>query len=168
MQPNNLKRAGLFALLISVIIILSWEFHLRHQGNTIYYDDNEAMWAHYRGMVYEPSDESTVFIGSSRMKFSLDIPPGRPLQGIMFIQLSNVGSDPVPYLMDLADDKNFKGNLVVGVTEELFFSDFSPEEVATNKKINYFKKITPTQRFSFQVNHVLESQFVPGSGQIFD
>ena len=71
-----------------------------------------------------------------------------------------MGSDPVPYLVDLADDKNFKGTLVVDVTEGLFFSDFSPQDVATDKKINYFKKITPTQRFSFQVNHILESQLV--------
>ncbi len=140
--------------------MLCWEIHLRHQGNAISYDDNEAMWANKRGMVYEPSDESTVFIGSSRMKFDLDIPTWQTITGNHAIQLSNVGSDPVPYLMDLADDKNFKGNLVIGVTEGLFFSDFSPADVATDKKINYFKKITPTQRFSFLVNHVLESQFV--------
>ncbi len=160
MKTGNIIRAGFLAIILAVLAMASWEIHLRHQGNTIYYDDNEAMWAHYRGMVYEPSDESTVFIGSSRMKFDLDIPTWQAITGNHAIQLSNVGSDPVPYLMDLADDKNFKGNLVVGVTEEIFFSDFSPEDVVKDKKINYFKKITPTQRFSFQVNHILESQFV--------
>jgi hypothetical protein len=160
MQTGNIMRAGFLAIILSLLVIASWEIHLRHQGNAISYDDNEAMWAHYRGMVYEPSDESTVFLGSSRIKFDLDIPTWQNITGNHVIQLANVGSDPVPYLMDLADDKKFKGTLVVDVTEEIFFSDFSPDEVATDKKINYFKKITPTQRFGFQVNHVLESQFV--------
>jgi hypothetical protein len=160
MKTANIIRAAFLAIILSLLVIGSWEIHLRNQGNKIYYDDNEAMWAHYRGMVYEPSDESTVFLGSSRIKFDLDIPTWQNITGNHVIQLANVGSDPVPYLMDLADDKKFKGTLVVDVTEEIFFSDFSPEDVATDKKINYFKKITPTQRFSFQVNHVLESQFV--------
>jgi hypothetical protein len=160
MQTSTIIRAGVLAVILSLLATATWEFYLRHKGNAIYYDDNEAMWAHYRGMVYEPSDESTVFIGSSRVKFDLDIHTWQNITGNHAIQLANVGSDPVPYLMDLADDKKFKGTLVVDVTEELFFSDFSPQDVATDKKINYFKKITPTQRFSFQVNHVLESQFV--------
>ncbi|HSZ34783.1 MAG TPA: hypothetical protein VK772_15810 [Puia sp.] len=160
MQPTNLRRAGLFALLLSFIVILSWEIHLRNQGNEISYDDNEAMWANKRAMVYEPSDKAVVFIGSSRMKFDLDIPTWESITGKHAIQLANVGSDPVPYLMDLADDKNFKGKIICGVTEELFFSDFSPADVANDKKINYFKKITPTQRFSFLVNKFLESHLV--------
>jgi hypothetical protein len=160
MRTNSIIRAGWLAIILSLIVISWWEFHLRNNGNKISYDDNEAMWAHYRGKVYEPSDESTVFLGASRIKFDLDIPTWQNITGNHVIQLANVGSDPVPYLMDLADDINFKGNLVVDVTEEIFFSDFSPEDVKTDKKINYYKKITPTQRFSFQVNRFLESQFV--------
>jgi hypothetical protein len=160
MQTSSIIRAGFLAIILSLLVIASWEIHLRHQGNAISYDDNEALWAHNRGMVYEPADKSTVLLGSSRIKFDLDIPTWQNITRNHAIQLANVGSDPVPYLMDLADDKNFKGTLVVDVTEEIFFSDFSPEDVATDKKINYYKKITPTQKFSFLVNHVLESQFV--------
>ena len=67
---------------------------------------------------------------------------------------------PGQYLTDLANDTNFKGNLVVDVTEGTFFSEFAFYDGSTNKKIAYFHQRTPTQRFSFQVNHVLESQFV--------
>src|SRR5450755_3846156 len=153
-------KAGLLAVCLSLISILWWEFHLRSEGITISYDDNNALWANNRSMVYEPRDQATVFIGSSRIKFDLDIPTWQNITGNHAIQLANVGSDPVPYLVDLSDDKNFKGTLVVDVTEEIFFSDFSPEDVLTDKKIMYYKKITPTQRFSFMVNHVLESKFV--------
>jgi hypothetical protein len=63
-------------------------------------------------------------------------------------------------LEDLANDPKFKGNLSVDVTEGLFFSEFAIYDGSTRKKIAYFKNRTPTQRFSFQVDRVLESQFV--------
>ena len=161
MQQTNFKRAGLLALCLSVIAITSWEFSLRDKNVTPSYDDNEALWANKRAMVYEPKDQSTVFIGSSRIKFDLDIPTWESLTGDHAIQLANVGSSPRPVLADLANDKNFKGRLVVDVTEGLFFfPGLAFYDRTTNKKIAYYHNITPTQRFSFQVNRVLESTFV--------
>ncbi len=160
MLPNNLKRAGLFALLISFIAMLCWETHLRNQGNKISYDDNEALWADKRAMVYEPSDKAAVFVGSSRIKYDLDIPTWVDLTGKHAIQLANVGSNPRLVLKDLASDDNFKGKLIVDVTEDIFFSEQATYDWRTKKKIAYYRDRTPTQRFSFQVDHVLESQFV--------
>jgi hypothetical protein len=160
MQSTNLKRAGLFALFISFITIFSWEMHLRNQGNKVSYDDNEALWADKRAMVYEPKDKTTVFAGSSRIKYDLDISTWEALTGENAIQLANVGSNPRLVLTDLANDENFKGKLIVDVTEGVFFSDQSFYDWRTKKKIAYYKDRTPTQRFSFQVDHVLESQFV--------
>jgi hypothetical protein len=76
------------------------------------------------------------------------------------IQLANVGSDPKPFLEDLANNKSFKRNLVIDVTEGLFFAEYNADDYLKNKRINYYKKITPTQRFGFLVNEALESQFV--------
>ncbi len=124
------------------------------------FDDNEALWADKRAMVYDPADKATVFIGSSRIKYDLDINTWRALTGKDAIQLANVGSSPRAVLTDLANDTNFKGDVVVDVTEGTFFSEFAFYDGSTNKKIAYYHNRTPTQRFSFQVNHVLESQFV--------
>src|SRR5579862_3275911 len=159
-MQSNLKRAGLFALLLSLIVIVSWEVHLRNSKVTISYDDNEALWADKRELVYEPANLTTVFIGSSRIKYDLDIPTWETLTGTKAVQLSNVGSSPRAVLTDLANDPNFKGNLIVDVTEGLFFSERAIYDGRTAKKIQYYKDRTPTQRLSFQVNHVLESQFV--------
>jgi hypothetical protein len=158
MHPNII-RAGALALSLSLIAILSWEFYLRHKVRQLAYDDNEALWADKRAMVYDPPDKTTVFIGSSRIKYDLDIPTWRAITGKDAIQLSNVGSSPRSVLTDLANDPNFKGNLVIDITEGFFFSEFAPYNASTNKKIAYFHHRTPTQRFSFQVNHILESQF---------
>ncbi|HZZ76199.1 MAG TPA: hypothetical protein VFE04_09745 [Puia sp.] len=157
MHPN-LLRAGALALSLSFIAILSWEIHLRHSVKQLAYDDNEALWADKRARVYQPGDKATVFIGSSRIKYDLDIPTWRTLTGKDAIQLANVGSSPRAVLRDLANDPDFKGNLVIDVTEGLFFSEFAHYDATTNKKIAYFHHRTPTQRFSFEVNHVLESQ----------
>jgi len=121
MQTSHFIKAGLLAVAVSIIASISWEFYLRHNRITISFDDNDALWSNKRAMVYEPRDQAVVFIGSSRIKFDLDIPTWEAMTGKHAIQLANVGSDPMPYLEDLANDKNFKGNLVVDVTEGLFF-----------------------------------------------
>jgi hypothetical protein len=160
MLPNNLKRAGLFALLISFVAMLYWEIHLRNKGNKISYDDNEALWSDKRAMVYQPSDKVTVFVGSSRIKYDLDISTWVALTGQQAVQLANVGSNPRLVLENLADDKNFKGKLVVDVTEDVFFSRQAFYDWRTKKKIAYYKERTPTERFSFRVDQALESEFV--------
>ena len=160
MLPNNLKLAGLFALLISFVAMLCWETHLRNQGNKISYDDNEALWADKRALVYQPSDKATVFVGSSRIKYDLDISTWVALTGQQAVQLANVGSNPRLVLDNLANDKNFKGKLIVDVAEDIFFSRQAFYDWRTKKKIAYYKERTPTERFSFQIDHALESEFV--------
>src|SRR5579863_2120161 len=122
MHPNIIRAGGL-ALSLAFITILSWELHLRHAGNQVTYDDNEALWADKRARVYEPADKATVFIGSSRIKYDLDINTWRALTGKDAIQLANVGSSPRAVLTDLANDPNFRGDLVIDITEGLFFSE---------------------------------------------
>ncbi len=160
MQTSNFAKAGLLAISISTAAMISWEIHLRNTGAPISYDDNEALYADKRAMVYEPIDKATVFIGSSRIKFDLDIPTWESLTGDHAIQLSNVGSSPRPVLEDLANDEKFKGKLIIDITEGVFFSSGGLYDWKTRNKIAYYKVRTPTQRFSFQVDHVLESEFV--------
>lgn len=158
MQSSHFAKAGLLALGIVLTFIFSWEGYLRHQGKTISYDDGPELWADKRAEVYQPQDKATVFIGSSRIKFDLDIPTWEKLTGDHAIQLAIEGNSPLPVLYNLADDKNFKGKMIVDVTEGLFFSS-SPNNSPDNY-IAYYKKETPAQKGSFQLNHLLESKFV--------
>ncbi len=160
MQTKNLLKAGALCLVIVASSLISWEMYLRSKGLKISYDDDESLWANKRDMVYEPADKATVFIGSSRNKYDLDIPTWERLTGDHAVQLASVGSTPLPVLDDLANDKNFKGKLVVDVTEVLFFSTTPRNNQTPNKNLAWYKKRTPAQRFSFQVNHLLESQIV--------
>jgi len=158
MNKTPLTKAGILTLVLVVIAVASWELYVRSKGFDTTYDDNPALWSDKRAMVYEPADKATVFIGSSRIKFDIDIPLWEKTTGDHAIQLACVGSSPRPVLEDLANDPKFKGKLIVDVTEVLFFAydHFSVE--TPNDNIKYYKDRTPAQRASFVVNHLLESQ----------
>src|ERR1700712_4209089 len=136
MQPTNLSRAGRLALFLSLIFLITWEIYLRHKPVSISYDDNEALFADKMADIYGPKDHTTVFIGSSRIKYDLDIPTWEALTGQKAVQLANVGSSPRMVLEALANDPEFKGNLIVDVTEPLFFSNGAFFDNSTRKKLS--------------------------------
>lgn len=160
MENKNLAKAGLFTAFLVITFIAGWEYYLRSKGIRPSYDDGEALWSDKRAMIYEPADKATVFIGSSRHKYDLDIATWKKITGDNPIQLAMEGQSPLPVLDDLANDKNFKGKLVIDVTEILFFSTNPRNTTVPKTRIAYYKKRTPAERFSFDVNHVLESEFV--------
>ena len=157
-QKHLFIKAGILACILISATLVSWEWHLRQQGRGVAYDDGGSLWSDKRKQVYEPIDKATVFIGSSRIKFDLDIPTWQNTTGDHVIQLANVGSSPLPMLNDLADDKDFKGKLVIDVTEFLFFNQTPFAYKTPVENLTYYKQETPAQKFSFIVNKALESK----------
>ncbi len=160
MQPANMYKAGIFALVIVMLFISGWEYYWRSEKMPISFNDDASLWVNSRRQVYQPADKATVFIGSSRIKFDLDIPEWEKFTGEKAVQLAIVGTNPVPVLQDLANDKNFKGKLVIDVTEPLFFSQNPGNYESANDGIDLYKKQTPSQRFSSNINYFLEDKFV--------
>ncbi len=158
MSETTLSKPALFMAVIVLAVVAAWEISLRSNGIIISYDDGPPLWSDKRAMVYEPSDKAVVFIGSSRMKYDLIIPTWESITGCHAVQLAIEGSSPRPVLEDLAKDPNFKGRLIVDATEGLFFSDRGNRR--PNENIKYYHDRTPAQRVSFELNRVLESQFV--------
>jgi hypothetical protein len=161
MQPTNFLKAGLLTVVLVTGFIVAWELRLRSQGLDVEYDDNPALWASKRSKATKLGpDEATVFIGSSRIKYDLDTETWRKLTGDEPVQLAMEGSSPLPALEDLANDKNFKGKLVIDVTEGLFFNPSPRNMVDPLKNIAFFKNETPSEKVSFRLNRFLESKFV--------
>ena len=73
MPANPLSKAAILMVVLVIAAIASWEFYLRNKGVDIAYDDEGPLWSHKRAMVYESPSNATVFIGSSRIKFDLDV-----------------------------------------------------------------------------------------------
>jgi hypothetical protein len=161
MQNKKFLKAAVLTLVLMLTLIASWEWYWRSQGFPVAYNDDDALWAKKRSEVYGPSPSSTIFIGSSRIKFDLDIPAWESITGEKAIQLSMVGTSPRPLLQDLADDEKFKGKLIIDVTEPLFFMrNRGRAEKSAHEGINYYKKQTPSQRASSVLDRGLESAFV--------
>lgn len=158
-EPTH-KKAALLMLIVVLVTVAAWETNLRSQNLNPCYDDNDALWANQRARIYEPPAETVVFIGSSRIKYDLDIPTWEKLTGKKAVMLAMTGSNPRPVLSDLAADQNFKGNVVVDVTEILFLSDAPFYSEKPNTNLAYYKDRTPAQIASFHVNDFLESKFV--------
>jgi hypothetical protein len=160
MQTGNLKKAAILTTLLVILAVACWELYLRSRDFKPSYDDGEELWSHKRAMVYEPNENATVFIGSSRIKYDLDIETWENITGDHAIQLAIEGECPRLVLEDLGSDPGFKGRLVVDVTEGLFFSSSPFTNTKPKKHIAYFKERTPAQRASLHVNRLLESGLV--------
>lgn len=158
-HAQSLRRAAVLTLCIVAAAAIGWETHLRSKNIGIAYDDGGPLWSDKRARVYEPSESTVVFVGSSRIKYDLDIETWEKRAGNA-VQLAIEGSCPRPALEDLAADPNFKGRLVVDVTEGLFFSNAPPSMEKPVKNIKFYHDRTPAQRASFALNRLLESQIM--------
>src|SRR4051794_22136442 len=101
MTTNSLSKSMILMVVIVSASVICWEFYLRNKGIKIAYDDGPPLWSDKRAMVYEPADKATVFIGSSRIKFDLDIDTWERETGTKAIQLAVEGSTPIFVLENL-------------------------------------------------------------------
>src|SRR5688500_7120923 len=161
MQSGYVVRIYLLTAISVVSFLITWEYYWRSRGFGISFNDDKVMWSSKRKQVYASNDRATVFIGSSRIKFDLDIPTWEKLTGEEAIQLALVATSPRPVLRHLAEDENFKGKLMIDMMEPIFFSPrtFITEKSA-GESINYFQNETPTQKASAVLNYKLESNMV--------
>jgi hypothetical protein len=159
-MASPFMKAAILAAFLVIVTFTAWELYLRSHHAEITYDDGKELWSDKRARVYGDPQKTTVFIGSSRNKYDIDIATWKKLTGECAVQLAIEGNSPLPVLNDLASDKKFKGKLVVDVTEGLFFSTSPNNTSDPAEKVTYYKKRTPAGRASFEINHVLESQFV--------
>lgn len=155
-----MHKSGILVLILTIIAVCGYEFFLRHKGFEISYDDSESLFANSRRKVYLPQDEATVFLGSSRIKYDIDTETWRQLTGETPVQLGFVGSRATAVLQDLAADPEFKGKVIIDATEGLLFDVTGRSDTKPVSALEYFHNETPSQRFSFHINTILESGFV--------
>jgi len=160
MTNNSIVKSAVLMVVIVLGCVAAYEALLRSQGVPVSFDDSSALWANSRESAIENQENTVVFVGSSRIKYDLDIPTWKARTGLGAVQLAHVGSNPVPMLEDLANDAEFKGNLVVDVTEPLFFSSLPFMLEKPESGIKYYHDRTLAQRASFELNYYMESGFV--------
>lgn len=122
LPANSLGVAALVAIVVASVLLGAWELHWREYGSEKSYRNSPGLWAKERRRIDNDEGDATVFIGSSRTQFGVQLDVWERESGRRPIQLAMVGTSPLTAMEGLADDPDFTGRLVVGVAPDLFFS----------------------------------------------
>ncbi|MBA3563389.1 MAG: hypothetical protein H0W33_05180 [Gammaproteobacteria bacterium] len=145
--------AGMAALATFVVLLGGWEWHWRDFGAAPTYRNSDGLWAIQRRLVDRIEGDKTIIIGSSRVLFDIQLPVWEEVAGEKPIQLALEGTSPIIFLQDLADDPDFTGMLIVGVTPDLYFTDFGVRRLDA---LDYYRQETPSQWFGQRVSMAIE------------
>ena len=150
-------RVALVAWVLAALGLGGWEAYWRvAQQYEASYRNSDGQWAEVRRRIDAREPNATVFIGSSRTLFDIDLDVWKEETGVHGIQLALEGSNPLPVLADVANDDDFSGLLVVGITPPLLFLPGIGHRAGV---IEYYYDETPSQRISTQLSYPLETTF---------
>ena len=150
-------RTALVALVFVAAGVGAWEAYWRGPQQVVpSYRNSDGQWAEARRRVDAREPNATVFIGSSRTQFDIDLDVWREETGVHGIQLALEGSNPLPILTDIADDEDFSGLLVVGITPPLVLM---PGVGARAEALPRYYDETPSQWLGNKLSYPLERTF---------
>jgi len=159
---TTLSKAAALASLLVVAFVVGRETQVRRADYGLSYNDDDSLWASQHRRVYADGPlAGPVLIGSSRIKFDLDLATWTRLTGQVPVQLALTGTSPRPVLTALGNDPNFRGTLLVDVTDQLFFApDGAPQERKAHERLRAWPKWSLAQQASFWLDQKLESRLV--------
>ena len=150
-------RVALVAVVLAALGLGAWEAYWRvAQQYVASYRNSDGQWAEVRRRIDAREPNATVFIGSSRTLFDIDLDVWKEETGVHGIQLALEGSNPLTELADVATDDDFRGLLVVGITPPLLFLPGLGHRAGV---IEYYYDETPSQRISTRLSYPLETTF---------
>ncbi len=149
---------ALITLLLTAFLTFSWEFYCRSLGYAPTLNDTKDLWASRRILI-EEDPSRTVLIGASRMLFDFDMDVYEKEMGQRPLQLATVGTNPGPYLEDLANHPKFSGVVIVGVVPGLFFAPGGPPMKSPLDHLKYFQDWSPSQKMGHHLGMLLERRF---------
>ena len=149
---QSLRPGASIALLVTVLLLGGWELYWRDFGATPSYRNSEGLWAIERRRIDRGEGDKTVFGGSSRVFFDTQLDVWERESGARPIQLALEGTSPVWLMEDLAEDTDFTGTLIVGVSPGLFFSGFEYRADAYKR----YREESPSQWLGQRISMLAE------------
>lgn len=111
------------ALLLFVVLLAAWEWHVRRLGlEAGDLDDGASAWAEQRRRI-DAGNIPVAILGDSRILFDTDLDRFEVLTGVRPVQLALPGTNARPFLENLAADADFRGLAIVGIADPLYFRD---------------------------------------------
>lgn len=116
---------AVLAVTVFLLLIGAWEAYWRSEGAVPAIANTDGLWTRTRRRIDAGEGTATVLVGSSRTLSNFQLDVWARERGERPIQLALEGTTPVPVMEQLAADTNFRGELIVGVASDLFFSGFA-------------------------------------------
>lgn len=144
-------------LVLLVLAQAGWRTYWTSQGFVVALPNDPSRWADNRWMM---KPESTVLLGTSRMQAGL-VPEewAAEMDGELPLQLALVGTSPLPIMKHLAQETDYHGLVVMGVTEMTIF-DAEPEHDRAARALAEYQNVltSPSRRSS-----IVLGRYVPES-----
>ena len=117
-QPWVRMGTVVFCLVALMLSVWEWNARTRIGLRTADIGDSPQAWAQSRRI----ADAAPVaIVGDSRILFDTDQDRFEQLTGVRPVQVSHVGTNPRTLLEHFANDPNFHGLLIVGLSDTLYF-----------------------------------------------
>ncbi len=154
-------RATVLAAVLVVGFFTGWELYVRNAlSYGVSYNDSNDLWAQWRDYLRHTEDDPPTLIGASRSRFDIDLDVWQEATGgPRPVQLSINGASALPVFQDLADDPTFNGDLIISVTEGLFFEEQGPANGRAFEVVNYSRRWSPSAQASHRLAMGAESVF---------
>ena len=111
-------RTWLLVMVFVLICLGGWEGFWRLQGYIPTVEDELGLWAAIRRQANEQEGESVALIGSSRIQLGLNPDVFARTTGVRPLMLAIDGNSPLPVLQNLAEDPDFSGLIICGLTPQ--------------------------------------------------
>ncbi len=152
LPEKSLRPGALVALIVTILLMSGWEAYWRDYGSSPSYRNSEGLWAIQRRRIDHGEGHKTVIAGSSRIFFDTQLDVWERESGKRPIQLALEGTSPVTLMEDLAEDTDYTGTLIVGVSPGLFFSGF---EYRGDAFVRY-REESPSQWLGQRISMLME------------
>ncbi len=152
LPDRSLGGGALLALIVALSLLSGWEAYWRDYGSVPAYRNSDGLWAIQRRRIDAGEGDKTVIIGASRIFFDTQLDVWERESGKRPIQLALEGTSPVTLMEDLAEDPDFTGTLIVGVSPEMMFTGFAYRESAFKR----YHEESPSQWLGQQISMLAE------------
>ena len=149
-QPWGRVMIAVAAILIAGVVAL--ELNARrniglHAGDI---DNSEVAWVKER---VRSESNPVAIVGDSRILFDTDLDHFEKLTGVRPVQLAIHGTSALTLLEDAASNPNFKGLLIVGLADTMFFMPFDGYGEYVRRRGDF---TSPSGRLGIEIDNALQ------------
>jgi len=113
-------------------------------------DNSEVAWVKER---VRSENNPVAIVGDSRILFDTDLDRFEQLTGIRPVQLAIHGTSALTLLEDAASNTNFKGLLIVGLADTMFFQPYDGYGEYVRRRGDF---TSPSGRLGIEIDHILQ------------